>query len=233
MNYDNLGTPYKTDKIVFYNCDCMELLRQTPDKYYDLCIVDPPYGINMDGGKIGRGTIGKTHVCESTNYTKKNWDKEIPKKEYFNNLKRVSKNQIIFGANHFIENIHSSNSSCWIVWDKLNTIDFADCELAYTSFKTAVRKFSFMWNGMLQGDMKNKEMRIHPTQKPIRLYTWLLSNYAKAGDKILDTHVGSASSLIACHQLGFDVVGCELDKEYYDMAKQRIENETLQLKIEF
>lgn len=135
---------------------------------------------------------------------------------------RVSKNQIIWGANHFINKI-LINSSCWIVWDKNNSGDFADCELAWTSFKTAIRKFKYTWNGMLQENMKNKEYRIHPTQKPIDLYKWLLKNYAKKGDKILDTHVGSASSLIACYEMQLDYMGFELDKEYFDKATKRLE----------
>lgn len=209
--------------IDFRNCDCMELMAEYEDNHFDLAIVDPPYGINMDGA------IGGGKLAEVTQHKKKSWDKEAPKREYFEELKRVSKNQIIWGANHFVENIPNANSSCWVVWDKQNTGNFADCELAYASFGTAVRKFTFMWNGMLQGDMSKKEIRIHPTQKPVRLYTWLLSNYAKEGDLILDTMVGSASSLIACHQLGFDVTGCELDEEYYKLAQQRIKEETAQL----
>lgn len=205
------------------NCDNMELMAEFPDKYFDLAIVDPPYGIGMDGGKIGGNKC-----AEATNYAKKKWDKITPQAHYFEELKRVSKNQIIWGANHFVENIPTANSSCWIVWDKINTGDFADCELAYTSFKTAVRKFSFMWNGMLQGDMKNKESRIHPTQKPVALYKWLLHNYAKQGDKILDTHLGSGSIAIAFHQMGFDLTGCELDKDYFEAMLRRIDLETRQ-----
>ena len=125
------------------------------------------------------------------------------------------------------------DSSCWVVWDKENgKTDFADCELAWTSFKTAVRIFRFQWQGMLQGNMKDKEIRIHPTQKPVALYKWLLMNYAKQGDKILDTHVGSASSLIACYDMGFDCVGYELDKDYYDMACKRIEKHKAQIRME-
>jgi site-specific DNA-methyltransferase (adenine-specific) len=154
-----------------------------------LAIVDPPYGIGVDGG-IGGGVLAK-----KSDFKKKDWDNQSPNETYFRELKRVSKNQIIWGANHFIEKIPNPNSSCWIVWDKENGDNFfADCELAYCSFKTAVRKFKFRWQGMLQGDMKNKESKIHPTQKPVRLYEWLLANYAKEGDKILDTHVGSGSS---------------------------------------
>ena len=209
------------------NEDNMELMARYPDKYFDLAIVDPPYGIGEDGGDKKRGTKGiKTPI-----YTKKYWDTTTASKKYFKELKRISKNQIVWGANHFIENLMATNSSCWIVWDKDNTGDFADCELAWTSFKTAVRKFEFRWNGMLQGDMKNKEIRIHPTQKPVALYKWLLDKYAKQGDKILDTHLGSGSIAIACHDYGFDLTACELDKEYFNKAMQRINNHTAQTKL--
>ena len=209
------------------NEDCMEGMARYPDKYFDLAIVDPPYGINMDGGNIGGNNCGKTK-----DYTKKDWDNKIPDKEYFNELKRISKNQIIWGANHFVENIYQSNSSCWIVWDKDNTGNFADCELAYTSFKMAVRMFTFRWNGMLQQDMKNKEYRIHPTQKPVALYKWLLSNYAKQGDKILDTHLGSGSSRIAAYEMGFDFTAFELDTEYFEAQEKRYKAHIAQLKME-
>jgi site-specific DNA-methyltransferase (adenine-specific) len=215
-----------TDKITITQEDNMELMARYPDNYFSLAIVDPPYGINMDGGNIGGNNATK-----ATNYTKKKWDVSAPNKEYFIELKRVSKNVIIFGANHFIENIPNSNSSCWIVWDKENSGNFADCELAYTDFNTAVRMFSFRWNGMLQGDMKNKETRIHPTQKPVALYKWLLDKYAKPNDKILDTHLGSGSIAIACHDYGFELTACELDKEYYDKAIQRIKNHTAQQRL--
>ena len=209
------------------NEDNMELMKRYPDKYFDLAIVDPPYGIGEDGAK--NHSRGK--VTKATKYTAKDWDKRPPEKEYFLELQRVSKNQIIFGANHFIELIPKANSSCWIVWNKLNTGDFADCELAWTSFNTAVRKFDFMWNGMLQGDMKNKEKRIHPTQKPRRLYEWILLNYAKGGNKILDTHLGSGSIAIACHNLGFDLTACELDTEYYNNALKRLQQHQAQLQM--
>ena len=209
------------------NEDNMELMKRYPDNHFELAIVDPPYGIGED--------IAKNHsrdkATKATRYTAKNWDNKAPNKQYFQELKRVSKNQIIFGANHFIENIPKANSSCWIVWDKDNTGDFADSELAYTSFGAAVRNFKWRWNGMLQQDMKNKEVRIHPTQKPVKLYEWLLMNYAKEGDKILDTHLGSGSIAIACHNLGFDLTGCELDKEYYDAACKRLKQHQAQLTI--
>jgi len=200
-----------------YLMDCMEGMKNIPDKYFELAIVDPPYGINMDGGKIGGDNCGISKA-----YTKKQWDNHPPDKEYFDELIRVSKNQIIWGANHFISKI-PYDSPCWIVWDKDNTGNFADCELAWTSFPTAVRKYKFRWNGMLQENMKNKEQRIHPTQKPVALYKWLLHNYAKQGDKILDTHVGSASSLIACYEYGFDFIGFEIDKDYYEAAQKRLQ----------
>ena len=203
--------------------DCMEYLKTCKDNEFDLAIVDPPYGIGMAGGKIGGDNLG-----QAENY--KNFhgdDLEPPAKDYFIELQRVSRNQIIWGANHFIQNI-GLGSPCWIVWDKQKSGNFADCELAYTSFKTAVRKFTFQWNGMIQGDMKNKEIRIHPTQKPVKLYNWLLKNYAKEGDKILDTHLGSASSAIAAHYGGFDFTGCELDEDYYIAACKRYMDETAQ-----
>lgn len=198
----------------------MELVARYPDGYFDLAIVDPPYGIWEDGGSNhSRGKLTKPKK-----YIPKQWDRQKPEKGFFTELLRVSKNQIIWGANHFIENIPNANSSCWVVWDKNNgENDFADCELAYTSFKSAVRKFEFKWHGMLQGDMKNKETRIHPTQKPVALYKWLLHNYAKPGDRILDTHLGSGSIAIACHDYGYDLTACELDPEYYAAAMKRIE----------
>lgn len=151
-------------------------------------------------------------------------DKASSEKVYFDELKRVSKNQIIFGANYMTTKINA-DSSCWLVWDKENgENNFADCELAYTSFKTAVRKFAFKWQGMLQGDMKHKEERIHPNQKPVKLYEWILSNYAKPGDRILDTHLGSGSSRIAAHEMGYDFVGCEKDAEYFLLQEKRFKN---------
>jgi len=206
------------------NCDNMELMAKFEDNHFDLAIVDPPYGIGEDGAK----NHTRDKAAKATRYIAKNWDNNPPQTEYFKELKRVSKNQIIWGANHFIENIPNANSSCWIVWDKDNTGDFADSELAWTSFKSAVRNFKHRWNGMLQENMKNKEHRIHPTQKPKALYKWLLQKYAKEGDKILDTHLGSGSIAIACHEMGFDLVGCELDKDYYKAMMERIELETRQ-----
>ncbi len=211
-----------------YNLDCMVAMAQIPDKYFQLAIIDPPYGI----GESGRRNHTRSRLARARQYpTYYGADKSAPSKEFFAELFRVSDNQIIFGANHFIDRI-PFNSSCWIVWDKENgDSDFADCELAWSSFNTAVRKFRFKWQGMLQGDMRHKEIRIHPNQKPVKLYEWLLTHYAKPGDKILDTHVGSASSLIACYNLGFDFLGFEIDRFYFEQASQRIKEAQAQLRL--
>lgn len=207
--------------------DCMDYLPQFPDKYFELAIVDPPYGIGEDGSR----NHTRTKLAQAKDYKGyTGGDLSSPDKSYFDDLMRVSKNQIIWGANHFISKI-PYDSSCWIVWDKDNTGDFADCELAWTSFGTAVRIFHFRWNGMLQEDMKHKENRLHPNQKPVALYDWILSKYAKRGDKILDTHVGSASSLIACYKNGFDYVGFEKDSYYFELANKRLEEYKSQITL--
>jgi len=197
----------------------MELMARYPDKYFDLAIVDPPYGIGENGST--NKTRGK--LAKSKNYKSfAGGDVSSPNKEYFVELKRVSKNVIIWGANHFIENIPNQNSSCWIVWDKVNgKTDFADCELAWTSFKSSVRQFTFRWQGMLQKNMKDKEARIHPTQKPVALYDWIYKNYAEEGMKVLDTHLGSGSNRISAHKYKMDFTAFEIDKEYFDKAEQR------------
>lgn len=211
-----------------YNLDCMDAMKEFPDKFFDLAIVDPPYGIGESGRKNhtrGKLAIPKKYPAFAGN------DEKPPDAVYFKELLRVSKNQIIWGANHFISRI-PYDSHCWIVWDKDNgNTDFADCELAWTSFNTAVRKFKYRWNGMLQENMAAKEERIHPTQKPVALYTWLLNKYAKPGFKILDTHAGSASSLVACHRAGLECWGFEINKVYYDKAKERLEREMSQQRL--
>lgn len=195
------------------NMDCLDLMREYPDKHFELAIVDPPYGIGEDGGKF-RGRKGQGHRI----LPKKNWDKSTPDQNYFDELFRVSKNQIIWGGNYFISKI-AFDSSCWIFWDKLMGGDFADGELAWTSFKSVTKKFVKC----------NKDHgHIHPTQKPVALYKWLLHNYAKQGDKILDTHGGSMSIAIACHQMGFDLTLSELDKDYYEAGIKRVKEETAQ-----
>ena len=210
-----------------YNINCMEYMKTLPEKCFDLVIADPPYGIKEDGLK----NHSRSKLAKAQEYTPKDWDKQAMPKEFFDELIRVSKNQIIWGANHFISQI-PYDSPCWIVWDKDNgNNDFADCELAWTSFKTAVRRFKYRWAGMLQENMKNKERRIHPTQKPVDLYGWLLLNYAPQGGVIFDPMMGSQSSRIAAHRLGFDYVGCELDKEYFDKGYERFKQETSQMSL--
>jgi site-specific DNA-methyltransferase (adenine-specific) len=212
--------------IELHNIDCMEAMEEMPDKAFDLAIVDPPYGIGMDG------KVGIDGSAEAKNYTEKQWDKKPPADIYFTELLRVSKHQIVWGANHFISKL-PYDSPCWIVWDKEKVGGFyADCELAWTSFDTAVRQFTFAWHGFIQGQMGHwKEHRIHPTQKPVKLYEWLLMNYAKPGDKILDTHSGSLSIGIACHNLGYDLTAFEIDEEYFEGGKARLEQHQRQGKL--
>ena len=208
----------------FYNMDCMEGMRQFPDKYFDLAIVDPPYGISADKGTGGYGTAEARHY-------EAEWDERIPDASYFAELQRVSKVQIIWGGQYMTEHLRAGTK--WIVWDKVGECNFKNpyskCELAWTSLSGAVDKHVCIQMGFVNDD---KSDRIHPTQKPIALYEWILSNYAKAGDKILDTHVGSASSLIACERMGFQYVGFEIDKEYYRLAQKRLEEEQAQVKWE-
>lgn len=195
------------------------------DGFFDLAIVDVPYGI----GESGRTNKTRSVLAKSRDYGNKNWDESPPDKEYFDELFRVSKNQIIWGANHFG---NLPPTSCWVVWDKVNgENDFADCELAWTSFDSAVRQFTYKWHGMLQQNMRDKEDRIHPTQKPVALYKWLLKNYAKEGDKILDTHLGSGSSRIAAFDGGYDFTGYELDVDYFNAAEKRFQQHKAQLKL--
>ena len=210
--------------IKLFNGDCMEYMKTIPDKYFELAIVDPPYGINITKNK------------RLNNNSANDWDSKIPSNEYFTELKRVSKNQIIWGGNYFIE--HLNNTRCFINWDKLNHSDtYADCEMAWTSFDKNAKIFKYMWDGNrygYEGNIKGvgkPTIRIHPTQKPVALYKWLLKNYAKQGDKILDTHFGSLSVGIACHDMGFDLTACELDKDYYEAGKQRLINHQKQLNL--
>ena len=202
--------------------DCVEFMRGLPDKAFDLAIVDPPYGIGEDGRKGVRTSPSRPNSYNrEPKYKSKNWDNSAPEKSYFIELLRVSNNVIVWGANHFIENIPNQNSSCWIVWDKKNEgTDFADCELAWTNMKTAVRKYTIH---KFEGTRGGKDC-IHPTQKPVALYRWLLRNYAKPNDTIFDSHMGSQSSRIACHMEGFDFTGCELDAEYFEQGNQRYES---------
>ena len=206
-----------------YLMDCMEFMKDLPDGYFHLACVDPPYGINASKGTWGGSNKGKV-----TNYGKKGWDKSIPSDEYFLELQRVSKNQIVWGGNYF----GFKPSSCWLVWDKLNSAYFADCELAWTSFGSAVRKFTYRWNGMLQHNMKDKEERIHPTQKPIALYDWIFKNYLPDGGKVFDSHLGSGSSRIAADKAGnIDFTGTEIDEDYFKASVDRFNKYKSQLTL--
>jgi len=189
----------------------MTLMSRYPDNYFDLAIVDPPYGIGIE-------TSG-THFKKNKS---KDWDKETPPKEYFIELQRVSKNQIIWGGNYFFNEL--GNTKTFLIWDKkiAEDMSFAMCELAWTSFKNGAKIFK---------ETATQINRIHPTQKPITLYKWILDRYANQGDKILDTHLGSGSIAIACHDYGFDLTACELDKEYFEKAMKRINDHTSQMKL--
>lgn len=209
-----------TDKIKITNEDNMLLMARYPDKYFDLAIVDPPYGIGVDKMTLGNG---KKKIYRGLN----KWDNFIPNRFYFDELFRVSKNQVVWGGNYMTEYLKPISS--WFFWDKCNgENDFSDGELAWTSFGGALRKISKTWIG---ANAKDGQDRIHPTQKPIYLYKWILDKYAKPGDKIIDTHLGSGSIAIACHDYGFELTACELDKEYFDKAIERIKNHTSQTKL--
>lgn len=214
MNYKTIGEPYTTEKMKIYNCDCMDLLKETPDKYYELCIVDPPYRDNNQPTKDMRKN-GSMKTLEGR-----------PSAGYFDELYRVSKNQIIWGANNF----SLPQFMGFVVWKKKTiseSFTMSMCEIAALSEELGTT--SKIIEIAPQGT--NQDPRIHPTQKPIALYRWLLKNYAKQGDKILDTHLGSGSIAIACHQMGFDLTACELDKDYYNKAMNRINQECKQEKL--
>lgn len=193
-----------------YNMDCMELMARYPDKYFDLAVVDPPYGIGVNKMQLGNG---KRKIYRGEN----DWDNSIPTVEYWQELFRVSKKQIVWGGNYMTE--HLKPTSSWLFWDKgTGNNDFADGELAWTSFGGALRKITKSWVG---ANAKDGLERIHPTQKPIYLYDWIFDRYCKEGELILDTHLGSGSSRIAAHRAKLDFVGCEIDKEYFDKANDR------------
>ena len=212
IDWANLQNPH-----LFINGDCMEYMKTMPDKYVDLCICDPPYGININmnmGRKKG----------QEKKHKEKGWDNAPPNEAYFEELKRVSKNQIIWGGNYFPLPL----TKAWIFWDKLvpEGVSYADGELAWTSFDKTLRKIVVPYSGFI-----GTEGKIHPTQKPVALYKRLLMDYANKGDKILDTHVGSASSLIACYDMGFDYIGFEIDEEYYNAAQKRIAENKAQVRM--
>jgi len=208
--------------------DCLEVMKKLPDNCIDLVLTDPPYGI----GESGKKNHSRGKMAKSKEYKDFGWDDFIPTKEYFEEIKRISKHQIIWGGNYFIENLH--NSSCWVVWDKDNgKTDFADSELAWTNFKSAVRNFKWKWQGMLQQDMKNKEVRQHPTQKPVELMVWCLENYLmKKWDKdrrpiVFDGFAGSGTTGVACKKCGCDYILVEKEKDYCEIIEKRLAQETL------
>jgi len=200
-------------------------MKDIPDKYFELAIVDPPYGIGMDEGFEGFGGFG-TPIARKK--YKGDWDNVTPDINYFNELKRISINQIIFGGNYFTEFL--SKGTHWLVWDKKNTMPtFSDCELIYTSFKrNSVKKYEVEYNGLIG---KEKIQRFHPCQKPIKIYKKILKNYANLGDKILDTHSGSGTTAVACIDMGFDYVCIEKDKDYYEASVKRINKELIKIKL--
>jgi site-specific DNA-methyltransferase (adenine-specific) len=202
------------------NEDNMALMARYPDNYFDLAIVDPPYGIGISGQK----EVKKGKKSDRKGHKQKNWDNSIPRKEYFNELFRVSKNQIIWGANYFVKHL-TKGTKAWVVWDKAqHGLTMSDCELAFSSFQKPTRIFT--QNRVI---LMQEGNTIHPTQKPVKLYEWLLMNYAKPNDKILDTHLGSGSIAIACHNLSFELTACELDKDYYETALKRLKQHQAQL----
>ena len=229
------------------NEDNMQLMSRYEDNYFDLAIVDPEYGIGADkpSKKPNRAKQKNGNILnvKSVDYTHKEWDNKPADSKYFDELKRVSKNQIIWGVNYYDYDLTGGR----IVWDKINgDSDQFGCEIAYNSLNKRTDIIRFMWRGMFQGlnittdilkaneQQGNKslnEKRIHPTQKPVKLYEWILQNYAKKGDRILDTHLGSGSIAIACHNLGFDLTACELDKDYFEATMKRIDQHKRQLRI--
>lgn len=235
-------------KSIVENIDCMIAMRNFPDKFFDLAIVDPQYGIGESRRTQSRPTTAKQangsrlYVSTARKHKVSDWDDERPGPEYFEELQRVSRNQIIWGGNHFADLLPARSG--WVVWDKVNPgSDQSDCELAWTSFKIGVRQIEFMWNGMIQGkslsegriaqgDKSKNEPRIHPTHKPMLLYRWLLQNYAKSGDRILDTHLGGGSSRIAAHDLGYEFYGYELDPDYFEAQEKRFAQHISQLTLQ-
>jgi site-specific DNA-methyltransferase (adenine-specific) len=226
MVWEDMTPYYSHNGITLHNQDCMEAMKEMPDKAFELAIVDPPYGIGeSNAGFESRGCSSpKWKRARPTIYAKKDWDTEPPPPKYFIELFRVSKNQIIWGGNYFVK--HLQPSMGWIFWDKRTSGDYSDGELAYTSFERALKMFAFTWAGFRKGEPCT---RIHPTQKPVALYEWLLKNYAKKGDKILDTHGGSCSLAIACDIMGFDVDIYEIDEDYFNAAVDRLKRHQSQL----
>jgi site-specific DNA-methyltransferase (adenine-specific) len=219
---------------MLYEGDCMEAMKEMPDNAYELAVVDPPYAVGADDGNFGRGGgkaikhtgLAATYRTDLHRYAQA---KKVPGPEYFAELFRVSKNQIIWGANYYPQYLYHSG---WIIWDKQKTDGLlSEAELAFQSYNKTVRFFRHVWEGFRKGKGSfeaTAKKTIHPNQKPVALYKWLLKNYAKPGDKILDTHLGSGSSAIAAYEMGFDFTGYEIDHDYFMAAKDRIERHMAQ-----
>lgn len=231
-----------TDKIELLNVDCLSYMATVPDKFFDLAIVDPPYGIDRANNtvRVGKNKSRVDSYIKRTDYGGKMWDSKCPDQSYFTELIRVSKNQIIWGANHFISKI-PFDSPCWIIWDKVDALPtYASGEMAWTSFDSPMKIVALRHSGFKRGETIGREskikynipfsgpMDIHPTQKPVALYNWLLKNYAKEGDKILDTHGGSMSIALACHDYKYDLTLCEIDKDYFEAGLKRLKNHVAQ-----
>jgi len=217
---------YHSDNIHLYQIDCMNYMKDLPDNAFDLAIVDPPYNVNASDGRFGGQKSKPSKISGKLNgkhYTNHN---KTPSGEYFNFLFRISKNQIIWGSNYYPQFLFHSGA---IIWDKKTTGPLSDCEIAFQSFNKLVIKYTHEWSGFKKGN--DKSIRIHPNQKPIALYKWLLKNYATPDMKIIDTHGGSMSSVIACADFGCEIVCCEIDEDYYNAGKQRVINHMNQLKL--
>jgi len=209
-------------EINLYNEDCLQAMKAMQDKQFDLAIVDPPYGIDLANMNMGAGKSKKASKIENRKWKPKDWDKNTPTKEYFDELFRVSKNQIVWGGNYF------ELPPCYgyVIWDKEipEGLSFSDCEMAWHSFKKAARMFRY-------SAYLDKKSKLHPTQKPVKLYKWLLDKYAEKGQNVLDTHLGSGSIAVACWDMGFDLNAYEIDKEYYDKALKRFEQHSKQMQL--
>lgn len=225
-----MADAYKTDLLDLRRMDCMELMRGVEDNAFDLAIVDPPYGVGADKKNSVRKLQSKGSAALSKDYGGNEWDDHIPRESYFRELIRTSAHQIIWGVNYYPYDFLSGGR---LYWNKCVTMPtYSSGELAYCSKLNSIKSFKYAWHGMIQGDMKNKEHRIHPTQKPIALYNWLLHNYATPGDRILDTHLGSGSIAVACHYKGFHLTGTELDQDYFDGMVKRVSSQTAQTELD-
>lgn len=234
MEKNKLQPFYKTDFLDLYHADCMDIMKEYPDKYFDLAVVDPPYGINI-ADKLANGWVSK---AGGVKHKSKEWDLYLPTEDYFNELFRISKNQIIWGANYFMSVI-KKDSPCWIFWDKNNGDSlFADGEMAWTSFDTPIRLAKIHWCGSA-AIHETGQNKIHPTQKPIKLYDWCIKKYAKKNMKIIDTHFGSGSIALAVDKanrfdkMNLHLTACEIDKDYIEASVKRISESTKQQTFSF